>query len=713
MAISIAEANRGTLISLIKNSDAVLGLLVLGIVIVMIIPVPPFIMDILLSFSITFSIVIILISMYILKPLEFSVFPSVLLVATLMRLSINVASTRLILLNGHEGTDAAGKVIKAFGNFVIGGNYAVGMIIFVILVVINFVVITKGAGRIAEVAARFTLDAMPGKQMSIDADLNAGLIDDSEARRRRALIEQEAEFYGAMDGASKFVRGDAIAGIVITSINIVGGFIIGVLQHRMDIGAAAQNYTLLTIGDGLVSQIPAIIVSTSAGVIVTRAASESNLGAEVTKQIFIHPKAIGISGAIIFFFALIPGLPHIPFIIFSIITGIVAYLAYYVKKTMGTEIGWVTQTPLVKESKKGAESKGESAKEVGEGVQPLDIMELHLGYGLIPLVDPEQKGELVDRIRSVRNQFASEIGIIIPPVHIRDSLQLAPNRYSILIKGVEIAGGELIIERHLALNPDGVDKGIPGVPTKEPSFGLPALWILPQDKERAELAGFTVVDPSTVIATHLTEVIRTHGYELIGRQEMQSLLDSFSKRYPKVIEELIPNLLPLGVVVKVLQNLLKERVPIRDLLTILETLADYAPVTKDQEILTEYVRAALSRTLTRQYQNENGLPVITLEPSLEEKISSTIRQTSQGTHMAIEPRVAQCLISQMKGVLENAHRKGVYPVILTSYSVRGPLRKFLERFIPNIVVLSSNEISSSVFIQPIDMVRYSDADQKV
>lgn len=713
MTVTIAESNKGLIFSLAKNVDALLGLLVLGIVLIMIIPIPPFIMDMLLSFSITFSIVIILVSMYILKPLEFSVFPSILLVATLARLSINVASTRLILLNGHEGADAAGKVIKSFGNFVVGGNYTVGLILFVILVVINFVVITKGAGRIAEVAARFTLDAMPGKQMSIDADLNAGLIDEVEARRRRSAIAQEAEFYGAMDGASKFVRGDAIAGIVITLINIVGGLIIGVLQHRMGIGTAAHNYTLLTVGDGLVSQIPALIISTSAGIIVTRAASESNLGTEISKQILFHPKAIGISAGIIFLLALIPGLPHLPFIVFSIITGAVAWIARHLKNTMGAEMGWSPQAVSDKRAKIGAEAKSEPVREDIEGVPPLDTMELNIGYGLIPLVDPDQKGELVDRIRAVRHQFASEMGIIIPPVHIRDSLQLDANRYSIMIKGIEVANGDLLTDRCLALNPGGVDKGIQGIATKEPSFGLPALWILPQDKERAELAGFTVVDPATVIATHLTEVIRSHSHELIGRQEIQSLLDSFARRYPKVVEELIPNLLSLGVVVRVLQNLLKERIPIRDLLTILETLADYAPATKDPEILTEYVRANLSRIITRQYQSENGLPVITLEPSLEEKINSSMRQTSQGMQITLEPWVARSLINQINNLLENANRKGIYPVILTSPLIRSPLRRLLEKFIPTVVVLSSNEVSSTVNVQPINIVRYSDADQKI
>ena len=711
MAATIAETNKGLFISLTRNSDALLALLVMGIVVIMIIPVPPFAMDMLLSFSITSSIVIMLVSMYILKPIEFSVFPSVLLIATLARLSMNVASTRLILLNGHEGSDAAGKVIKAFGNFVVGGNYAVGIIIFAILVVINFVVITKGAGRIAEVAARFTLDAMPGKQMSIDADLNAGMIDEAEARRRRAVIAQEAEFYGAMDGASKFVRGDAVAGIIITVINIAGGLAIGLLQHGMGISDAARNYTLLTVGDGLVAQIPALIISTSAGIIVTRAASESNLGADVSKQILSHPKAIGISAGIIFFFGLIPGLPHLAFITFAIITGLVAWGAYYVKQSLGAEVGWtVPSAPISSPQGKGrTEAKGEGHTEGFEGVAPLDVMELHLGYSLIPLVDPQQKGELVERIKSVRHQFASETGIIVPPIHIRDSMQLDSNRYSILVKGTEVASGEVMIDRCLALNPGGIDNSIQGITTREPSFGLPALWILPQDKERAEVAGFTVVDPSTVVATHLTEVIRSHAHEIIGRQEVQSLLDNFAKKYPKVVEELIPALLPPAGVLRVLQNLLKERVPVRDLLTIVETLADYAPVTKDPEILTEYVRANLSRTITKQYQTGNTLPVVTIEPALEEKINAAIRQTSQGMQISLEPRLAQVLINQLKVIIEGAIRKGIYPVVLTSPSVRSPLRKLVERFIPNIIIVSSNEISSAVSIQPIDIVRYSDA----
>jgi len=697
---TLAIDRKGIIFILTKNGDWLLALFVLGLVMVMIIPIPPFMMDILLSFSITFSILIILIAMYVLKPLEFSVYPSILLVATMTRLSINVASTRLILLNGHKGTDAAGKVIKAFGNFVVGGNYVVGIIVFIILIVINFIVITKGAGRIAEVAARFTLDAMPGKQMSIDADLNAGLIDEKEARKRRELIAREAEFYGAMDGASKFVRGDAIAGIIITMINIVGGLLIGVLQHGMSLKTAAQNYTILTVGDGLVSQIPALIVSTSAGIIVTRAASESNLGNEVSQQILFYPKAIAISAGIIFLFGLVPGLPHIPFILFSMLTGLLAWGSYKIEQTSTEE------EPEIKEEEREPEEKQEDMT----GIPPLDVLEINLGYSLISLVDPEQNGDLVDRIKSVRQQFAREMGIIIPPVHIRDSLQLSPNQYSIIIKGNEIARGELMPDRLLVLNPTGSEiKGLQGIPTREPSFGLPGMWINPSEKEKAEVAGYTVVTPTTVIATHLTEVIKNHCHELIGRQEVQNMLEGFSKKYPKVVEELVPSLLPLGVVVKVLQNLLKERIPVRDMLTILETLADYAPVTKDPDILTEHVRANLARTITRQYEVDGVLHVITLEPSLEEKISGSVKQTSQGLYLVLDPWIAQSLVRSIREALERALNRGISPVILTSPGIRLPLRRFLERYIPHVVVLSSNEISSTVTIQTIDTVRCNDA----
>ncbi|MBI4715205.1 MAG: flagellar biosynthesis protein FlhA [Nitrospirae bacterium] len=686
-----------------QNTDALLALGVVGVVILMIIPIPLILMDLFLSFSITFSIVIILISMYILKPLEFSIFPSLLLVATLFRLSLNVASTRLVLLNGHEGTDAAGQVIKSFGNFVVGGNYAVGVIVFAILVLINFVVITKGAGRIAEVSARFTLDAMPGKQMSIDADLNAGMIEESEARRRRSEISREAEFYGAMDGASKFVRGDAVAGIIITLINVIGGLLIGVLQHGMSIAAAAQNYTLLTVGDGLVAQLPALVISTAAGIVVTRAASDSNMGADVARQFLAYPKALVIASGILFLFGLVPGLPHLSFLTLSLMTGGIGYVAYQAQ-------GRRTEEPPTTPGPAEAAMKEEKGEGPGETFVPLDLMEINIGYGLIPLVDAGQKGNLLERIRSIRQQFVQELGVLVPSIHIRDNLQLKASEYAILIKGVDVSRGELMLDHALALDPGVADRRISGIPTRDPAFGLPALWISGEEKGKAELYGYTVVDPPTVLATHLTEVIRSHAHELIGRQEVQSLLDQFAKTHPKVVEELIPGLLPLGSVVRVLQNLLRERVSIRDLLTILESLSDYAAATKDPELLTEYVRTHLARSITKQYQTPEGIPVITLDPRVEDKIRASIQHSAQGSYLSLEPGTAQKLLTRLKEVAEGVGTRGYQAVVLTSPAVRGHLRRLTERFIPHLVILSSNEIAANVKIHPLEMIRFQDAD---
>jgi len=558
-----------------KNSDVFLAVAIVGIIVFMVIPLPTVLLDILLSFNITFCLTIVLVATYIMKPLELSSFPSIILLATLFRLSLNIASTRMILLYGNEGTMAAGKVIKAFGGFVVGGNYVVGAIIFLILVIINFVVITKGAGRIAEVAARFTLDAMPGKQMSIDADLNAGLIDENEARARRMIISQEADFYGAMDGASKFVRGDAIAGVIITLINIVGGLAIGVLQNDMSFSHAAQNYTLMTVGDGLVTQIPALIMSTAAGIVVSRAGSNSALGRQIVSQILLQPRAIGIASAVLLGFGLIPGLPTLPFMILSAMAGTVAYLVSQSRKT-----------GLVEEkAKKMLEEKAKPPERLA-ALPPLDILALEVGYGLIPLVDAEQDGTLLDRIKSIRRQIAQDIGIIVPSLHIQDNMQLKPAEYSILLKGNEIARGELMLNHYLAMNADKSNMKIEGIPTKEPTYGLPALWIKEEVREKAMAQGYTVVDLATVLTTHLSDAIRIHAHELLGRQEVQHLLDDLRNTHPKVVEELVPNLLPLGGVVKVLQNLLSEQIPVRDLLTVLETLADWAPMTKDMDTLT-------------------------------------------------------------------------------------------------------------------------------
>ena len=685
---------------LTANSDILAAIAVVGILVFMVIPLPPMILDILLSFNVTFSLIIILVATYIFKPLDFSVFPSILLFATLLRLSLNVASTRMILLHGNEGTMAAGKVIHAFGSFVVGGNYVVGAIVFVILVIINFVVITKGSGRIAEVAARFTLDALPGKQMSIDADLNAGLIDDQEARARRLMISQEADFYGAMDGASKFVRGDAIAAVIITMINIIGGFAIGVFQNGMSFSHAAGNYTLMTVGDGLVSQIPALVISTAAGIVVSRAGSEASLGAEIASQILLQPRAIGVAAVVIFGFGLIPGLPTVPFVILAIMAGSVAYMAFQGRKNSLEE---EREEEILKAKTKQPERF--------DSLPPLDILSLEVGYGLIPLVDVEQGGELLDRIKAIRRQVAQKMGIIVPPIHIQDNLQLGPGGYSILLKGNEVGGGELMINNCLAMNPGTAEEDIDGIPTKEPTYGLPAFWIKEEDKENAMAKGYTVVDLPTVLTTHLSDVIRRYGNELLGRQEVQQLLDNLKDTHPKVVEELVPNLLPLGGVVKILQNLLGEEIPIRDLLTILETLGDSATMSKDIDILTEHVRQALARTITKLYQTPEGnIPLITLGQSIESAISGAIQQTEQGSFVALEPSVAHNIVQALARQLESTSSSNSQPVVLCSAQIRLHFKKFIDRFIPNLVVLSYNEILHGVNIQTLGTVEFSNAD---
>jgi len=683
-----------------KNTEIVTAIGVVGILLLMIIPLPPLLLDILLSFNITCSLVVLLVAMYILKPLELSSFPSILLLATLFRLSLNIASTRIILLHGNEGTMAAGKVIKAFGSFVVGGNYVVGAIVFLILVIINFVVITKGAGRIAEVAARFILDAMPGKQMSIDADLNAGLINSQEARDRRLMISNEADFYGAMDGASKFVRGDAVAGLIITLVNIVAGLAIGVLQNGMSFSSAAQNYTLLTVGDGLVTQIPALIISTAAGIVVSRAGSETSLGREVASQILVQPRAIAIAACIIFAFGLVPGLPTLPFTILSIISGSVSYMVFRARKIS------------LEEEKNTEMLKAKAvAPERLKPLAPLDILSLEVGYALIPLVDVEQEGELLDRIKAIRRQVAQEKGIIVPSVHIQDNMRLKPDEYRILLKGNEVARGELMMHSYLAMNPGGSTEKLNGIPTKEPTYGLPAFWIKEEEKEKAFAKGYTVVDLPTVLATHLSDVIRRYAHELLGRQEVQLLLDNIKETHPKVVEELIPNLMQIGAVVKVLQNLLREQIPIRDLVTILETLADWSSMIKDTDTLTEYVRQALARTITKLYQNPEGnIPLITLDQNVEGAISKAIEKTEQGTFLTIEPNVGQKIIETITKNLDKFSSLNYQPIILCSAQVRSHFKKFIDRFIPDLVILSYNDILSNVKIQSLGTVEISDAD---
>ncbi len=683
-----------------KNTDLLVAVGVLAILAVMIIPLPPVMLDIALSFSLAISLLILLVAIYAQRALDFTSFPSLLLMTTLFRLSLNVATTRLILTHGHEGPAAAGEVIKAFGSFVVGSNYVIGFIMFVILIVINFIVITKGSGRVAEVAARFTLDAMPGKQMAIDADLNSGLINEQEARKRRREIEQEADFYGAMDGASKFVRGDAIAGIIITMINVLGGLCIGVIQKNLDVATAAKYYTMLTIGDGLLAQIPALIISTAAGTIVTRSArNDKDMGTEITSQLLNNPRAIAISAGVLGLLALVPGLPTIPFMVMAAGLG---------------GFSWVI-TKYREEEKENEKKKTEALasapkKENIEGMLGLDMVELEVGYGLINVVESDKSGDLIERITSIRKQFALDLGIIVPSIHIRDNLQLAPGEYRLMIKGNRVGGGILRPESLLAMDPGNVAERLDGIPTKEPAFGLDALWIAPSRKEDAEIAGYTVVDLPTVMATHLTEIIRTHAHELLGRQEAASLIENFKKTHPKVVEELIPDQMSLGAVVRVLQTLLKEQISIRDLLTIFETLADEAPRTKDIEVLTEAVRKGLSRGITAKYTTDDGnIPVITLHPHIEELVANSLLQTEQGVQLVMDPNSAHRMINEIARAVENHPEIAAQPILLTSPTSRRHLYKLTSRFIPQLVVLSHNELTSDANVQSVALVEMSHA----
>jgi flagellar biosynthesis protein FlhA len=682
--------NRSLLFDMTRGSSVLLAICVIGILLVMMVPLPTVILDLLLSLSIIISIIILLMSMYVLKPLDFSSFPSVLLVVTLLRLSLNVASTRLILLHGNEGTEAAGQVIKAFGTFVVGGNYVVGMIVFSLLVLINFIVITKGATRIAEVAARFTLDAMPGKQMSIDADLNTGLISDAEARKRRRDIENEANFYGAMDGASKFVRGDAVAGIIIVFVNIIGGLIIGVLQQGMPIADAARIYLLLTVGDGLVTQVPALIVSTAAGMLVTRTTASTELGEEIKKQVFTQPKAIALSAVMLFTFALIPGMPKLSFIVVAAAMAIFSYrLLRSTEKEKEPE-----EVPLATVVDTSAEL-----------LIPLDPLGLEVGYGLISLVDAAQGGELLHRIKALRKQLAGDMGFIMPAVHIRDNLQLKPNEYSVLIKGIEVARGEIVPEHHLAIIPDASDVKISGIQTREPAFGLPAIWIPDREVENVQARGLVVVDAATVVTTHITEIVKSNVEELLGRQEVQAILDTLTAIYPKIVEELVPKIVPIGTLQKVLQRLLKERVCVRDMLMIIETLADYAPIIKNIDILTGYVRQALSRTITRQYQDrDNTIHVIMVSPEIEEIFSRSVQHTEYESFVSPDPGLVRKFIESAHKLMDRFASYGNPPIVLCSANTRAHLRKIMERFFPNIIVLSHNEITPNVNITSLGMV---------
>ncbi len=682
-----------------KNTDLLIAIGLVCVLGVMLVPLPSYLLDIALTGSLTLSLLVLLVSIYINKTLDFSVFPSLLLVTTLFRLSLNVASTRLILSEGHRGEAAAGAVISSFGNFVVGNNYTIGFIVFVILVVINFVVITKGSGRVAEVAARFTLDAMPGKQMSIDADLNAGLISEEDARNRRKEIEAEADFYGSMDGASKFVRGDAIAGIIITVVNLIGGLAIGVIQMGLDASTAADYYTKLTIGDGLVSQIPALIISTAAGIVVTRSSSPKNVGSEMASQLLVSPKAVAIVAGILTVLGLVPGLPTAPFIGIAMVLGIIAYMLFEYKKE---EVAQQEAAELT--------DSEETPKEKIESLLPLDLVELEVGYGLINIVESEESGDLLERILSIRKQFAMDLGIIVPSIHIRDNLQLAPGDYQVLIKGNRVAGGTLKPDYMLAMDPGNVMDPIDGIPTREPAFGLDALWINPTQREEAEIIGYTVVDLPTVMATHITEIIRTHAHELLGRQEASNLIDNFKKSYPKVVEELIPDQLPLGTVVKVMQNLLQEQVSIRDLLTIFETLADESTRTKDSEVLTESVRKNLARNITSKVKSEdNAVAVMTLAPHLEELINNSLIQTEQGVQLVMDPHQAQALIGNIADTIETNPEIAGQPILLTSPTARRHIYKLVNRFLPQLIVLSHNELTADVNVSSIGQVEMAHA----
>ncbi|MDD2421430.1 MAG: flagellar biosynthesis protein FlhA [Heliobacteriaceae bacterium] len=685
MAVSRTAGNS------LRYSELAVTIAILGTVVMMIIPLNPALLDVLLICNITVAILILLASMFVLGALEISVFPTLLLVTTLFRLSLNVSSTRLVLGEGY-----AGEVIERFGTFVIGGNPVVGFIVFLILVIIQFIVITKGAERVAEVAARFTLDAMPGKQMAIDADLNAGLINESEAKQRRKDIQREADFYGAMDGATKFVKGDAIAGIIIVVVNILAGFFIGILQKGLTVSQAAMKYTILTVGDGLVTQIPALLISTATGIIVTRATAEASLGRELTSQLFGYPKILYIASGVLAVLGII-GLPPVPLFLMS---GVLGITGYKMTKTQ--------QASTAAEMEKAQEQEIEEIKRPENVISLLsvDTLELEMGYALIPLVDVQQGGDLLDRIIMIRRQCALELGLVVPPIRLRDNMQLKPNAYAIKIKGVEVASGELLIDHYLAMA-SGVDDGsIPGIDTTEPAFGLPAKWISAQMRDQAELAGYTVVDPPSVIATHLTEVIKAHAFEILGRQDVQTLVDHVKQTYPTVVAELIPDLMTIGELQKILAGLLKERVPIRDLVTIMETLADHARLTKDPDVLIEYARQALNRQIVKPYllPGTSQLPVIMLEPAWENKIREAIQHTEHGTFLGLDPGEAQRLLTATAKEVERVSQQGYQPVVLCAPIVRLYFKQLTERAVPQLGVLSYNEVGTNIEVQSVGMV---------
>ncbi len=663
-----------------KHSDAIVIVLILAILGSMVLPVPPFLLDILLTTSITLSMVMLMASVYVTNPLQISAFPSLLLIATLFRLSLNVATTRRILLHGHEGPGAAGQLIESFGQYVVGGNYIVGIIVFVVLVTINFIVITKGTERISEVGARFTLDAMPGKQMAIDADLNAGLIDEEEARRRREEIAKEADFYGAMDGASKFIRGDAVAGIIITLINIIGGIAIGMAQHGMDLATATANFTILTVGDGLVSQIPSLITSTAAGLMVTRAVSEKNLGKEIFSQLTGYPKALYMSAGALVIMGVVPGMPFVPFTILASILALTGYMM---------QIDLHRREVLEAEEKAKEIIKETQEEEEDFVVQP-ETISFEIGYALIPLVDESQGGETIKRIKSLRKQLSKDLGIIIPLIHIKDNLELGSGEYRILIRGIEVARGEVHPGKYLAIDTGSTQGKIEGIETTEPTFGLKAYWVDEGKKDQAKMLGYTVVDIPTVIITHLSEVIKSHSYEILGRSETKELVEALAKRYP-IVKDLVPEQVSYSILHRVLQNLLKEHIPIKDLLTIIESLSDNVNKTTDTDILTEMVRESLARLITSIYAKDGVLYAMTFGSESEEYLFEKIKEYN-GNLPPIDPMKLQNFIVQINSNLEKFIIEQRTPVLLTSTNVRRYVYKLIEPYLSNVAVLSYNEI---------------------
>lgn len=675
-----------------KIKDYAILVAVIMVVVMMVIPLPTLLLDVLIMVNISIALTIILVAMNTKEALEFSIFPTLLLLTTLFRLGLNVSTTRSILTN-----QTGGEVIETFGSFVVGGSAIIGILVFLILVIIQFLVITKGSERVAEVAARFTLDSMPGKQMSIDADLGAGMISDQEAKKRREKVSQEADFYGAMDGASKFVKGDAIAGIIITIINIIGGLAIGVMIHGLPMGEAAKLFTLLSIGDGLVSQIPALLISTAAGIVVTRAVSEGNLGTDITKQLFAYPKLLYIVAGTLILLAVFT--PISPMLILPV-AGIVAFGAYKMQSNLNKK------EQIEKETGVG----GQEAEELKKPESVIDLLhvdaiEFEFGYGLIPIADKNQGGDLLDRVIMIRRQCAMELGIVVPVIRIRDNIQLQPNEYVIKIKGNRVASGEIMLGHYLAMSPGVDDDSIVGIETVEPAFGMPALWVNEDMKEEAEMSGYAIVDSPSVVSTHLTEVIKRHAHELIGRQEVKALIENVRENSPAVVEELIPNLMAIGEVQKVLMKLLKEKVSIRNLLMILETLADYAAYSKDPDVLTEYVRQALSRQITLQYaMPKQPLQVITAGASLEKKFAESVHRSDQGSYLSIDPDTSQMIFQKISEQATQLQQTGVQPILLTSPATRMYMRQFIERFAPDLPVLSYNELEPDIEIQSVGAV---------